>query len=182
MKKCILLLLIIFSVLGSAGCSKDNGEQTTTGYAEFAVSETETEDTETGEIEAETSEITIESKHISSQEETEEFDPARMLSEDSKDICGYYLKAGDPTYQLEVKPGGRLNRNQLTFTVNRSLKESVAREPKSFAWEREKSGFSETSSMLPMAAVLKMKSCRSILRRRGGMCLRTEILSRNLRI
>ena len=42
MKKCILLLLIIFSVLGLAGCSKDNGEQTTTGYAEFAVSETET--------------------------------------------------------------------------------------------------------------------------------------------
>ena len=182
MKKCILLLLIIFSVLGLAGCSKDNGEQTTTGYAEFAVSETETEETETGEIEAETSEITIESKHISSQEETEEFDPARMLSEDSKDVCGLYLKAGDPAYQLEVKPGGRLNRNQLTFTVNRSLKESVAREPISFAWEREKSGFSETSSMLPMAAALKMKSFRSILRRRGGMCLRTEILSRNLRI
>ena len=88
------------------------------GYAEFAVSETETEETEIGEIEAETSEITIESKHISAQEETEEFDPARMLSEDSKDVCGLYLKAGDPAYQLEVKPGGRLNRNQLTFTVN----------------------------------------------------------------
>ena len=99
------------------------------GYAEFAVSETETEETEIGEIEAETSEITIESKHISAQEETEEFDPARMLSEDSKDVCGLYLKAGDPAYQLEVKPGGRLNRNQLTFTVNKSLKESVAKEP-----------------------------------------------------
>lgn len=208
MKKCILLFLTIFAVLGTVGCAQNKSEMTPTGYAsdeiqrpqimyngklylytangfdgplpegyeyvgevkevdnkhepasdwcgsrvetgqriyaskdkaviyveyesgyaEFAVSETETEETEIGEIGAETSEITIESKHISSQEETEEFDPARMLSEDSKDVCGLYLKAGDPTYQLEVKPGGRLNRNQLTFTVNKSLKESVAREP-----------------------------------------------------
>ena len=99
------------------------------GYAEFAASEIETEEPEIGEMEAETSEITIESKYLSSQEETEEFDPARMLSEDSKDVCGLYLKAGDPAYQLEVKPGGRLNRNQLTFMVNKSIKESVAREP-----------------------------------------------------
>ena len=106
MKKWILLFLTILSVLAAAGCSEDNDEQTPTGYAEFAASETETEETEIGEIEAETSEITMESKHISAQEETEVFDPARMLSEDSKDVCGLYLKAGDPAYQLEVKPGG----------------------------------------------------------------------------
>ena len=125
MKKCILLFLTIFAVLGTVGCAQNKSELTPTGYAEFATSETETEETEIGEMEAETSEITMESKHISAQEETKVFDPARMLSEDSKDICGLYLKAGDPAYQLEVKPGGRLNRNQLTFTVNKSLKESI---------------------------------------------------------
>lgn len=182
MKKWILIFLTMLFVMAVAGCSEDNDEQTPTGYAEFAASETETEKTEAEDTEVESSGLMAESRLGLTEETEAAFDYRRMLSEDSKDVCGLYLKAGDPAYQLEVKPGGRLNRNQLTFTVNRSLKESVAREPKSFAWEREKSGFSETSFMLPMAAVLKMKSCRSILRRRGGMCLRTEILSWNFRI
>ena len=170
MKKCILLFLTIFAVLGTVGCAQNKSEMTPTGYAsdeiqrpqimyngklylytangfdgplpegyeyvgevkevdnkhepasdwcgsrvetgqriyaskdtaviyveyesgyaEFAASEIETEEPEIGEMEAETSEITIESKYLSSQEETEEFDPARMLSEDSKDVCGLYL-------------------------------------------------------------------------------------------
>ena len=57
------------------------------------------------------------------------FDSRRMLSEDSKEVCGIYLKAGDPTYLLEVKPGGRLNRNHLTFTVKKSHKEDAEIEP-----------------------------------------------------
>ena len=121
------------------------------GYAEFAALETEAEETEIGEMEAEISEITIKSKPLSSQENNEEFDPARMLSEDSKDVCGLYLKAGDPTYQLEVKPGGRLNRNQLTFTVKKSSKEYAEIEPIRFCelpadFEHKDPGFYDTDS------------------------------------
>ena len=179
MKKCILLLLIIFSVLGSAGCSKDNGEQTPTGYVSDEVQRPQVmyngrlylytakgfdgqlpEGCEyVGEVSGVDNKHEPESDYWGSRVETGQkiyaskdsnviyveyesgyaefavseteagFDYRRMLSEDSKDVCGLYLKAGDPAYQLEVKPGGRLNRNQLTFTVNKSLKESVVREP-----------------------------------------------------
>ena len=121
--------LTMLFVMAVAGCSEDNDEQTPTGYAEFAASETETEKTEAEDTEVESSGLMAESRLGLTEETEAAFDYRRMLSEDSKDVCGLYIKAGDPAYQLEVKPGGRLNRNQLTFTVNKSIKETVAREP-----------------------------------------------------
>ena len=44
------------------------------------------------------------------------------------EFCGIYLKAGDPSYRIEVKPGGRRNRNQLSFTVSRSFKDHFGSE------------------------------------------------------
>ena len=179
MKKWILLFLTILSVLATAGCSKDNGELTPTGYASEEVQRPQImyngrlylytakgfdgplpEGCEyVGEVSGVDNKHEPESDYWGSRVETGQkiyaskdsnviyveyesgyaefavsetevgFDYRRMLSEDSKDVCGLYLKAGDPAYQLEVKPGGRLNRNQLTFTVNKSIKESVAREP-----------------------------------------------------
>lgn len=61
-------------------------------------------------------------------EESPEFDSTRMLSADSREFCGIYLKAGDPSYRIEVKPGGRRNRNQLSFTVSRSFKDHFGSE------------------------------------------------------
>ena len=50
-------------------------------------------------------------------EESPEFDSTRMLSADSREFCGVYLKAGDPSYRIEVKPGGRRNRIKNTHMI-----------------------------------------------------------------
>lgn len=38
-----------------------------------------------------------------------------VLMEKAESICGTYFKGGDMSYRLEVSPGGRKNRNQLTL-------------------------------------------------------------------
>ena len=46
---------------------------------------------------------------------TEITDYNTVLMEEAKSICGTYFKGGDMSYRLEVSPGGRKNRNQLTL-------------------------------------------------------------------
>ncbi len=94
-------------LLASCGERTSDGGETLQSSAAAALTQSDHEDgEETGEI-----------------EEPAEFDSARMLSADSEEFCGIYLKAGDPSYRIEVKPGGRLNRNQLSFTVSRSFRD-----------------------------------------------------------
>lgn len=40
-----------------------------------------------------------------------------VLMEEAESICGTYFKGGDMSYRLEVSPGGRKNRNQLTLDL-----------------------------------------------------------------
>lgn len=119
---CSLIALILTLSSCTAPVTRET-EKTTPVTAAVA----EQEDHETTEANDTTAESLLTDESGTETEGTTEHtlggDPYdTILSDDAKDLCRTYFKAGDFSYRLEVTPGGRHNRNQLNLDFSKMEK------------------------------------------------------------